>query len=207
MSRTRRTRGWLQTHTSDAFVKQARQAGYRSRAAYKLLEIDRRDHLFRPGMTVLDLGAAPGGWSQVAAQHVGHAGRVIAVDLLDMAPLAGVEFIRADFSTATAQDGIKAMIGSAGADLVISDMSPNLTGRRDVDQANTEHLNVLSLAFSEAVLNEGGDLLIKTFHGSGFDALRESARQTFDMVMVRKPKASRVHSSEVYLLSKGYKRI
>lgn len=205
MSRSKRNRGWMQTHTSDAFVKQARRAGYRSRAAYKLLEIDERDHLLKAGMTVVDLGAAPGGWSQVAAAKVGPQGRVIAIDLLDMPAVPGVTFIHGDFTDSTVQREIGARLPDSGADLLISDMSPNLTGRRDVDQANTENLNDLTLLFSTEVLRKGGDVLLKTFHGAGFDALRETARHSFDKVVIRKPKASRSHSAEVYLLACGRK--
>jgi 23S rRNA (uridine2552-2'-O)-methyltransferase len=206
MSRSKRGRGWLQAHTSDAFVKQARQAGYRSRAAYKLLEIDQRDHLLHPGMTVVDLGAAPGGWSQVAAAKVGPKGRVIAIDLLDMPPIPGVTFIHGDFTESAMQQQISVMLDGGGADLVISDMAPNLTGRRDVDQANTERLNDLTLLFSTEMLRKGGNVLLKTFHGPGFDALRDMGRHYFDKVVVRKPKASRSHSSEVYLLALGFKQ-
>lgn len=201
MSRSKRGRSWLQTHAGDAFVKQARQAGYRSRAAYKLLEIDERDHLLHPGMTVVDLGAAPGGWSQVAAAKVGPGGRVIAIDVLDLPPLPGVTFIHGDFTETALQERIRGMLDGGGADLIISDMSPNLTGRRDVDQANTEHLNDMTLLFSTEVLRKGGNLLLKTFHGAGFEALRDNARHAFDKVLVRKPKASRSHSAEVYLLA------
>ncbi len=202
MSRNKRSRSWLQSHASDTYVKQARQAGYRSRAAYKLLEIDERDHLLRPGMTVIDLGAAPGGWSQAAASRVGPTGRVIAIDLLDMTANPGVTFIHGDFTDVVRQEEIGAML-EGGADLILSDMSPNLTGRRDVDQANTEHLNELTLLFGTEVLKKGGDMLVKTFHGPGFEALRESACHAFGKVAVRKPKASRSHSAEVYLLGRG----
>lgn len=203
MTRTRRTRGWLQSHVGDAYVKQARQAGYRSRAAYKLIELDERDHVLKPGLTVLDLGAAPGGWSQVAARKVTPGGRVIAVDLLPMASLSGVEIIRGDFSDAHVRDRLRAMGGRHGIDLVISDLSPNITGRRDVDRANTLCLNELTLGFAGQVLNKGGNLVIKTFHGEGFDEWVEQARAAFAKVAVRKPKASRSYSAEVYLVARG----
>ncbi len=205
MTRAKRSKHWLQSHARDTYVKQAQQAGYRSRAAYKLIELDRSDRLFKPGMTVVDLGAAPGGWAQVAAERVGRAGRVIAVDLLVMDPLPGVEVIQGDVTEPDVLAWIKDRLGPGEADLVISDMAPNISGRREVDQANILCLNEMTLEFSQEVLKTGGGMLVKTFHGEGFDALREQARRGFRRVTVRKPKASRSHSSEVYLL--GHERL
>lgn len=204
MTRNKRSGRWLQSHAKDPYVKQARQAGYRSRAAYKLLEIDASDRLFKPGMTVLDVGAAPGGWSQVASQKVGAGGRVVAVDLLAMSPVARVEIVQGDFTDLDTRMRIKQMLPQDGVVLVISDISPNISGRREVDQANTLRLNESTLAYSKEVLRPGGDLVIKTFHGEGFDILRAQARRCFRQVTVRKPKASRAQSSEVYLIARGY---
>jgi len=204
MSRAKRSGRWFQSHARDPYVRQAQQAGYRSRAAYKLIELDRSDRLFKPGMTVVDLGAAPGGWSQVAGERVGRTGRVLAVDLLAMDPVPGVEVIRGDVTEEGVLAVIKDMLGEGGADLVISDMAPNMTGRREVDQANILCLNEMALGFSRELLKGHGRMLVKTFHGEGFDGLREQARQCFRRVTVRKPKASRTHSSEVYLI--GHER-
>lgn len=202
MAGNRRSRAWQQAHSADPHVRQARQAGYRSRSAYKLLEIARRDRLLRPGMTVVDLGAAPGGWSQVAAQELGPGGRVIAVDLLPAAPVPGVEFIQGDVCDAALRARVIEALADRCADVVICDMAPNLTGRRDVDEANTAGLNAAAAEFAAAVLAPGGSLLIKTFHGEGFEALRRGLPGWFGRVQVRKPQASRSQSSEVYVLAR-----
>lgn len=183
-------------------MKQAQQSGYRSRAAYKLLELDERDQLFRPGMTVVDLGAAPGGWSQVARHKIGPRGRVVAVDLLDMDPISGVEFIQGDFSSDNTLEELRDLLDGHGINLVMSDLAPNITGRRDIDQARTLCLNELVVEFSEECLEQGGAMVIKAFHGEGFDALLRQIRQRFVKVAVRKPKASRSHSSEVYIVAR-----
>jgi 23S rRNA (uridine2552-2'-O)-methyltransferase len=205
MPRSKSSSAWLQRHVSDRFVKRAQKEGARSRAAYKLSELDARDKLLRPGMTVVDLGAAPGGWSAYAAKRVAPNGRVVAVDLLEMKPIAGVEFRQGNFTEAEVLDWFKERVGAASADLVISDMAPNMTGVAATDQARSEVLAELALDFAETALRTGGAFLTKTFHGAGFNALLERLRQRFTSVAVRKPEASRAESREVYLLAKGFK--
>lgn len=202
MSRRGHTRRWLQRHVSDPYVRQAQAQGYRSRASFKLIEIDQRDRLLRAGAVVVDLGAAPGGWSQVAAERVGPHGRVVAVDLLDMAPLAGVEFIRGDFGDQAVLDRLLALV-PGGADLVISDMAPNLTGVRDVDQPAALYLVELALDFAARVLKPHGALLVKCFEGAGSQELRTLFGRRFGQVLVRKPDASRDRSREHYLIGRA----
>lgn len=202
MKRNKTSRTWVHRHLTDPYVCQAREQGYRSRAAFKLLEIARRDHLLRPGMTVVDLGAAPGGWSQVAAGAVGPGGRVIAVDLLDMPPVAGVIFLRGDFrEPAVWQQLDKILIGDR-PDLVLSDMAPNLSGVAVADQARALELAACALEFAVRWLKPQGVFLVKAFHGEGFEALREQMRASFQTVQERKPKASRGTSSESFLLGR-----
>lgn len=196
----------MKEHVSDPFVRQARKEGYRSRAAYKLLEIAARDRLFRPGMTVVDLGAAPGGWSQVAVEKLGGRGKVIALDLLEMAPLPGVICIRGDFREVPVLTELAEVLGESSPDLVISDMSPNISGIGVSDQARSMHLAELALEFSLERLNSGGDLLVKVFQGSGFEEFLANMRAGFDRVLTRKPDASRDRSREVYLLGRGKRR-
>lgn len=203
MKRTRTSRAWMRAHVNDPWVQRAQREGYRSRAAFKLLEIDRQDHLLRPGMSVVDLGAAPGGWSQVAAARVAPGGRVIALDLLEMAPIRGVEFIQADFGEPEALAALERALGGTLADLVISDMAPNISGVVLTDRARSEALGELALDFADRCLKPGGSVLVKCFHGSGFDALRAAFRERFERVAVRKPEASRDRSSEVFLLGQG----
>lgn len=193
----------MREHVNDFFVKQAKKEGYRSRAAYKLIEIADRDRLLEPGMTVVDLGAAPGGWSQVAVQKLGGRGKVIALDLLEMAPLPGVEFIQGDFREMTILLELKKHLGKCPADLVISDMSPNISGIGVSDQARSMHLAELALEFSAEQLNSGGNFLVKVFQGSGFEQFLGAMRLTFSKVVTRKPEASRGRSSETYLLGLG----
>lgn len=202
MSRRGNTRRWLQRHVSDPYVRQAQAQGYRSRASFKLLEIDQRDRLLTPGATVVDLGAAPGGWSQVAAERIGPRGRVVAVDLLDMGPLPGVEFIQGDFSEQAVLDAMLALLPD-GADLVMSDMAPNLTGVRDVDQPAALYLVELALDFAARVLNPRGALLVKCFEGAGSQELRALFGRRFGQVLVRKPDASRDRSREHYLIGRA----
>lgn len=190
----------MQEHVSDRYVRQARQEGYRSRAAYKLRELAQRDRLLLPGMIVVDLGAAPGGWSQIAAELVGPKGRVVAVDILDMAALPGVEFIRGDFREDETLAQLEQVLGEQRVDLVLSDMSPNISGIGMVDQARAAQLAELALEFSCKWLKPGGNLLVKTFQGEGFDAVREQLRRSFRRVATRKPDASRSRSPELYLL-------
>lgn len=190
----------MHEHVSDPYVQRAQKEGYRSRAAYKLLEIDARDHLLKPGMAVVDLGAAPGGWSQVAVAKVGRGGKVIALDLLPLHPIPGVEFILGDFR----EDGVLAQLeerlGGRQVELVISDMSPNISGIGAADQARAMHLAELALDFSGRHLKPGGTFLIKLFQGAGFEDYVKQVRGRFARVVIRKPKASRDRSSEVYLL-------
>lgn len=206
MKKTPSSRRWLREYHSDAFVLQARKEGYRSRAAYKLLEIDRRDRLFRPGMTVLDLGAAPGGWSQVAAQRVGRKGRVIAFDLLDMPPLPGVEFHRGDINDEQAIDQLLKSLPEGGVDLVISDMAPNISGVDAIDQPRSLQVAEMALDVARKVLHPGGDMLIKLFQGAGVDAYIKELRDCFRKVIHRKPQASRARSREVYVLGRDFQR-
>jgi 23S rRNA (uridine2552-2'-O)-methyltransferase len=204
MKRRPTSKAWMQEHVSDEFVKKAQREGYRARAAYKLMEIDDKDHLIRPGMTIVDLGAAPGSWSQVAVQRLKGSGHVIALDLLEMQPLAGVEFIQGDFREDAVLRQLEDALNGRQVDLVISDMAPNISGISDVDQARAAYLTELALDFSMKWLKPGGHFLVKVFAGSGFDEIVNSMRSHFEKVVTRKPKASRDRSSEVYLL--GLKR-
>lgn len=202
MKRSKTSRAWMAEHVSDPYVRQARKLGYRSRAAFKLLEIDARDHLLRPGAVVVDLGAAPGGWSQVAVEKVGPKGRVIAVDILEMPPLPGVEFIHGDFTDDSVLQALEERLGDTRPDLVISDMAPNISGIGTADQARSQHLAGLAMAFALRWLKPGGAFLVKLFHGSGFEDFVREARRGFRQVALRKPGASRSRSREVYLLAR-----
>jgi 23S rRNA (uridine2552-2'-O)-methyltransferase len=194
-------KAWLRRHVTDAYVRQAKQAGYRSRAAYKLLEIDRKDRLLRPGMKVLDLGAAPGGWSQVAAEKVKPGGKVVAVDLLEMKPIPGVTILKGDFREADLEPAL-----GGKADLVLSDMLPNVTGVPLVDQARAAELTLAAIALCKQVLRPEGAFLVKVFHGEAFDEVLRALKAAFETVAVRKPSASRGESRENYLLARGLKR-
>lgn len=202
MKRSKTSKAWMQAHVADPFVQQAKKLGYRSRAAFKLLELDARDHLFRPGMVVVDLGASPGGWAQVAAAKVGPRGRVLAVDILEMAPIPGVEFVQADFTQPEAARALAARLGPASVDLVLSDMAPNISGIGVADQARATSLAEAALDFARTHLKPGGTLVVKLFQGAGFEDFVRQARQAFRRVAVRKPAASRSRSREVYLLAK-----
>jgi 23S rRNA (uridine2552-2'-O)-methyltransferase len=193
----------MREHVNDSYVKRAVAEGYRSRAAYKLLEIDRRDHLLRRGATVVDLGAAPGGWSQVAVRAVGHSGCVVAVDLLEMPALAGVHVIRGDFRDPDCVMELRHALAGREIDLVLSDMSPNISGVATMDQARICELAGEACEFAGKYLKQQGILVVKMFHGEGFEAFREHMRQVFQQVSVRKPEASRDRSREVYLLGKN----
>lgn len=195
----------MQEHLNDPYVKLAQKEGYRARAAYKLLEIDDKDKLIKPSMTIVDLGSTPGSWSQVAVQRLKGQGRVIALDILDMHPIASVEFIQGDFREASVLRQLEAALNKSQVDLVIADMAPNITGIKDVDQAGAAYLTELALAFSKDWLKPNGNFLVKVFVGAGFDELVKDMRQMFDKVVTRKPKASRDRSSEVYLLGLGKK--
>lgn len=203
--RSNSSRRWLQEHFSDIYVKQAKAKGYRSRAAFKLLEIQQKDKLIRPGMVVVDLGAAPGGWSQVAESLIGAKGKIIALDILPMDVLPGVTFIQGDFCELDVMQQVIVAAGETSVDLLLSDMSPNITGIADVDQIRAMHLAELSLVCAKHILKTGGSLLVKVFQGLGFDNFIKELRQAFTQVVVRKPDASRSRSREVYLLAKGFK--
>lgn len=203
MPRSKSSRAWLDRQHKDPYVKRAHKEGARSRAVYKLEEIDRRDRLFRPGMVVVDLGSAPGGWSAYAARRVAPGGRVVALDLLPMAAIPGVEFIRGDFTDPAVLDSLKERLRGQPADLVIADMAPNISGIAAVDQARSMRLSELALDFADQALRAGGDFLLKAFQGEGFKGLYEETRRRYDSVVTRKPKASRGESREVYLLGRG----
>lgn len=206
MKQAKTSKAWMKEHVNDFFVKQARKEGYRSRAAYKLLEIIERDRILSPGMTVVDLGAAPGSWSQVAAHKAGVQGKVIALDILAMEPLPGVVFIQDDFREEHAMIELKKGLGDRHLDLVISDMAPNLSGIVVSDQARSMYLAELALAFTMERLNYGGNFLVKVFQGRDFDQFLGDMRTGFSKVMIRKPKASRDRSNELYLLGIGKRK-
>jgi len=204
VSRAGKTKRWLQEHRSDTFVKRATKEGFRSRAAYKLAEIDDRDHLFAPGQVVVDLGAAPGGWSQLAARRTAPGGRVIAMDVLDMQPLAGVEFIRGDFREQRTLDDLQALLAGRAVDLVLSDMAPNMSGIRVSDQALAMGLAELAMDFADKHLVAGGTLLVKVFQGADYPAFFAEMKRRCRQAKVRKPEASKRKSSEHYLLGQGF---
>jgi len=203
MPRSKTSKAWLHEHVNDPYVQRAKREGYRSRAAYKLQEIARADRIIGPGMTVVDLGATPGGWSQVAAERVGPRGKVIAVDLLQMAALRGVVFIQGDFREDETVARLEAELPGTIVDLVLSDMAPNMSGIGVADQARVVYLAELALDFAVKWLKPEGNFLVKTFQGVGFPELREAIRGHFRQVLTRKPQASRGRSSEIYLLGKG----
>ena len=205
MKRSKTSKQWMREHVNDVYVQRAKREGYRSRAAYKLLEIAARDRLFKPGMVVVDLGAAPGGWSQVAQAQIGPNGRVVALDVLDMAPLPGVAFVRGDFREAAIADALGQALAGREIDLVLSDMSPNISGIAVADQARVMHLAELALEFAAEHLKRRGSLLVKVFQGSGFQEFLRLMRARFESVVTRKPEASRGRSSELYLLGKGHR--
>jgi 23S rRNA (uridine2552-2'-O)-methyltransferase len=203
LARSKTSKGWLKEHFDDAYVKKSQQLGYRSRACFKLFEIQDKDKIFKPGMTVVDLGAAPGSWSQVAAELVGDSGRVVASDILPMDSLAGVEFILGDFTEEAVYTQILDVLTESKADLVISDMAPNMSGMKEIDQPQAMYLAELALELSKSVLKENGTLLVKVFQGSGLDTYQKELRSCFRKVKVRKPQASRARSRELYLLAAG----
>lgn len=205
MARSKSSGRWLREHFDDIYVRQAQKEGYRSRAVYKLVELDKKDHLIKPGMTVVDLGAAPGGWSQYAVEKVGDQGRVVALDLLSIDSIAGVEFIQGDFREQSVLDQLLQTLGDTQAGLVLSDMAPNISGVNAVDQPQAMHLCELALELAEKVLKPGGSLVVKVFQGEGFDDYIRDVRKRFKKVVFRKPKASRPRSREVYALATGFK--
>ncbi len=205
MKRSKSSRQWLDRHFNDTYVKQAQKAGYRSRAAYKLLEIQEKDKIIKPGMRVVDLGAAPGGWSQIARDLAGDKGQVVALDILPMDPIAGVEFIEGDFREPGPLEALRKCIAGEPVDLVISDMAPNVTGIASVDQPRAMYLCELALDFAREVLGPGGGFVIKVFQGAGFDEFLKEVRQSFGRVVSRKPGASRAKSREIYLVAGNLK--
>ncbi|WP_339799181.1 23S rRNA (uridine(2552)-2'-O)-methyltransferase RlmE [uncultured Marinobacter sp.] len=205
MARSKSSNRWLEEHVNDPFVKQAQLDGYRSRASYKLLEINDKDKLIQPNMLVMDLGSAPGGWSQVAATLVGHKGRVVASDILPMDTIAGVEFVQGDFTEDSVFEAIMTTLDSAPVDVVISDMAPNISGVNAADQAASMYLLELALDMACQVLKPKGSFVAKVFHGEGYDQYVKAVREVFDKVVVRKPDASRARSREVYLVARGFK--
>ncbi|MFM1569814.1 MAG: 23S rRNA (uridine(2552)-2'-O)-methyltransferase RlmE [Porticoccaceae bacterium] len=200
-----KNRSWIKQHVNDPYVKQAQRDGYRSRASYKLLEIIEKDRLIQSGMTVVDLGSAPGGWSQVAARLVGHDGRVHALDILPMDPIAGVDFIQGDFTEDVIFTQLLDLIGKRAVDLVISDIAPNLSGNKAVDQPAMIYLAELGVDLANRVLSNNGVFIAKLFQGQGFDPFVQQVRTLFNGVSIIKPDASRSRSREVYLVAKGLK--
>ncbi|HUL92633.1 MAG TPA: RlmE family RNA methyltransferase [Burkholderiales bacterium] len=205
MARSKSSNAWLKRHVNDPYVRKAAAQGYRARSAYKLLEIVRSDGLARPGDCVVDLGAAPGSWSQVLAERVGKAGRVVAVDLLEVAPIPGVTVIQGDFREEAVLRALEGALGGRKTDLVVSDLAPNISGVRSADQARSIHLGELALDFAKSHLNSRGALLVKAFQGAGYPELLAAMRRAFVSVASRKPGASRGESKEMYLLGKGLK--
>lgn len=205
--RTKSSARWLAEHAADPYVKRAHEEGWRSRAAFKLEEIARAERLLKPGLTVVDLGAAPGGWSQYVARALGGKGRVIALDVLEMPALPGVEFIQGDFSEEAVLERLLASLGGERVDLVLSDMAPNMMGIADVDHDRSMHLVDLAVEFAGHALRPGGDLLMKVFQGREFQPLIARLRRQFETVKLRKPKASRARSPEVYVLARGYRLV
>ncbi|WP_210397057.1 23S rRNA (uridine(2552)-2'-O)-methyltransferase RlmE [Motiliproteus sediminis] len=205
MARSKSSGSWLKEHFDDHYVQRAKGEGYRSRASYKLIELDQKDKLLKPGMTVVDLGAAPGGWSQVAAQAVGDSGVVIASDILPMDAMAGVRFVQGDFTEESVYEQILAAIDGRSVDLVISDMAPNMSGMNAIDQPRAIYLVELALDLARQVLKPDGTFLAKVFQGEGFDQLLTDMRGSFAKVQSRKPDSSRARSREIYQLCRGFK--
>lgn len=205
MARPKNSKDWLKEHFDDQYVHKAKQDGYRSRASYKLLEICEKDRLIRPGMTVVDLGSAPGGWSQVAERMTGDQGRVIASDILEMDAIAGVEFIQGDFTDEAVYQALLDCIGESPVDLVISDMAPNMSGNAVIDQPAAIYLVELALDMAQSILKPGGAFVAKLFHGAGFDEYVKTVRQQYSKVVMRKPEASRARSRETYIVATGFK--
>ncbi len=206
MSKSHSSKQWLRRHVNDPFVQRSKKEGYRSRSAYKLTEIDERDKLLRPGMIVVDLGSAPGGWSQVLAKRLGKSATIVAIDLLEMEPIAGVTFLKGDFTSDTGLDAVLHSLGGRKADLVISDMAPNMSGIAISDQARSMELAEIARDFALLHLKSpGGAFLVKIFQGAGYDEYLKSLRRAFAKVVVRKPEASRDESAEQYLLARDLK--
>lgn len=205
MPRSKSSNSWLHRHVNDPFVKKAQLEGYRSRSAYKLIELHEKDRLIKPGMFLLDLGSAPGGWSQVAAKRVGGKGRVLATDILPMDPIKGVEFVQGDFTDETVVAQLIEKLGGEKFDLIISDIAPNITGIDSADQASSMYFLELALDTVKQTLKRGATFVAKMFQGSGSDQYVKDLRASFEKVLIRKPSASRAESREVYIVAKGFK--
>ena len=202
--RTKSSARWLAEHANDEYVKRAKQDGWRSRAVYKLEEINQKERLLRPGIRCVDLGAAPGGWSQYAARILAGTGRLVATDILPMDAIVGVDFVQGDFREPEVLEAVLGRVGADKVDLVLSDMAPNMAGIDAVDQPRSMHLAELALEFADRVLAPGGDLLVKLFQGEGFDQIIKDARRRYGRVVTKKPKASRTRSPEIYLLARQF---
>jgi len=207
MARSKQSKKWLKEHFDDLYVQRAQKDGYRSRAVYKLLEINDKDHILKPGATVVDLGAAPGGWSQIAAMRLGDNGKLIALDILPMDSLADVTFLQGDFREESVYEELLKILGDSPVDLVMSDMAPNTSGIKAVDQPRAMYLAELALELARKTLKPNGDFLVKVFQGEGFDAYLAEVKKSFKKVLARKPQASRPRSREVYLLARDYNGI
>jgi 23S rRNA (uridine2552-2'-O)-methyltransferase len=205
MNRSKSRRRWMQEHFDDEYVKMAQAQGYRSRAVFKLKEIQEKDKFIKSGMNVIDLGAAPGGWSQFTRPLLGKKSKLIALDILPMDSLDGVVFIQGDFREAAVLDELTAILDAAPIDIVLSDMAPNMSGSKGIDQPNAMYLAELALDTAKSVLVKGGDFLVKAFQGEGFEVFHKDVQQHFNKVVIRKPKASRPRSNEVYILARGFK--
>ncbi len=205
MKRSKSSQRWLQEHFNDFYVKQAHKDGYRSRAAYKLKEVDEKEHLIRPGTTVVDLGAAPGGWTQYVAEKMDGRGAIIALDCLPMDALPGVNFIQGDFTEESVLEKLLQVVPKCSVDLILSDMAPNMSGNAAIDIPCAMGLAELAFELCSLLLKPNGTLFMKVFHGAGFDALVKDVRSNFQRVVIKKPQASRSRSRETYLLAKGYK--
>ncbi len=205
MARSKSSNDWMKEHFDDHYVKMAQKAGYRSRSTFKLEEIDKKDKLIRPGMIVVDLGSAPGGWSDYALRKMGDKGMVVALDILPMTPLSGVHFIEGDFREDSVLDELNGVVNGQKVDLVLSDMAPNITGVASIDQPSSMYLVELALDFALTNLSKQGCFLVKVFQGEGFEQYMKTMREGFQKVITRKPDASRPRSREVYLLGKGLK--
>lgn len=205
MGRSKSSGRWMQEHFNDEYVKMAQVKGYRSRAVFKLNEIQDKDQIIKPGMNIIDLGAAPGGWSQFAREIIGKKDKIIALDILPMEPIDGVDFIQGDFREQGVLDELYAVLDGAEINLVMSDMAPNMSGNKAVDQPRSIYLGELALETAKAVLTKGGTFLVKLFHGEGFEEFYQEVQKSFSKVVIRKPKASRPRSNEVYILAKGFK--
>ena len=204
MAKSKSSKGWLKEHFDDEYVRRSQQDGYRSRAIYKLIEIDDKDRLIKPGMTIIDLGAAPGGWSEYCVKKLGKNGTVVALDILPMEPINEVTIIQGDFREDAVFEELMTVMNNAQADLVISDMAPNISGMESVDMPRAYYLCELALDLARQVLKPGGGLLVKLFQGEGFEAYNKELKASFSKVVMRKPKASRARSREIYALATGF---